>query len=79
MTAVHTRYQFWRYGFGPRQCLGKHVADVMIRLLLVHLVENYELGIIDEDQQWKRDPEVWINHPQMQLKCTPLVSKEMGN
>lgn len=26
--AGELRYRFWRYGFGPRQCLGKHVADV---------------------------------------------------
>jgi cytochrome P450 len=72
-TGVQTRYSFWRFGFGPRQCLGKYVADLMIRTLIVHIVENFELGILDEDEEWKRDPEAWINHPQMKLKCTSLV------
>ncbi|POR35290.1 Putative cytochrome P450 [Tolypocladium paradoxum] len=68
-SAVKDRYNFWRFGFGPRQCMGKFVADMMIRVLLVHLVENYELGMLDGDKKWERDPENWINHPMMKLKC----------
>ncbi|KAK8856640.1 cytochrome P450 monooxygenase [Apiospora arundinis] len=73
-SAAPGRYNFWRFGFGPRQCMGKFVADIVIRALLVHLVENYDLGILPEagegkEEDWARDPEVWINHPQMQLKC----------
>ncbi|KAH8723135.1 cytochrome p450 monooxygenase GliC [Phaeosphaeriaceae sp. PMI808] len=67
--AVKDRYNFWRFGFGPRQCMGKFVADIMIRVLLAHLVENYELGMLDADEKWKRDPKNWINHPMMKLKC----------
>jgi cytochrome P450 len=72
-TAVQARYNFWRFGFGPRQCMGKYVADVMIRILLVHIVEGFELGIIAKNDEWLRDPENWINHPQMQLRCKALV------
>ncbi|KAL3961321.1 hypothetical protein ACCO45_002844 [Purpureocillium lilacinum] len=68
-SAVKDRYNFWRFGFGPRQCMGKFVADMMIRVLLVHLVENYDLGMLDVDKKWERDPENWINHPLMKLKC----------
>ena len=49
--------------------MGKFVADMMIRVLLVHLVENYDLGMLDVDKKWERDPENWINHPLMKLKC----------
>lgn len=65
------RYHFWRFGFGPRQCMGKYVADLMIRCLLVHVLENYELDLPDEKAEWKRDPESWITHPEMILKCGP--------
>ncbi len=66
---TETRYNYWRFGFGPRQCMGKYVADLIIRVLLVHLVEKYELSLLKTGEEWARDPETWINHPQMQLKC----------
>ncbi|PSK42016.1 Cytochrome P450 94C1 [Elsinoe australis] len=55
-SAVKDRYNFWRFGFGPRQCMEKYVADLMIRVLLVHLVINYELGMLDENKDWGKDP-----------------------
>ncbi|KAF2128306.1 cytochrome P450 monooxygenase [Dothidotthia symphoricarpi CBS 119687] len=73
-SAVKDRYNFWRFGFGPRQCMGKFVADLMIRVLLVHLVENYDLGMLNADKKWERDPENWINHPMMKLKCHQITT-----
>jgi cytochrome P450 len=76
-TAVQARYNFWRFGFGPRQCMGKYVADVMIRILLVRVVEGFELSMTGGDgEDWGRDMENWINHPQMQLRCKELVAGE---
>jgi len=62
------RYLFWRFGFGPRQCMGKYLADLIIRTTLAHLVLNYELSLID-DGVWKRSRESWITHPDVQLQC----------
>lgn len=73
--ATEMRYNYWRFGFGPRQCLGKYVADLIIRMLLVKLVEGYELEMRDEDKDedeekvWQRDRETWINHPKMLVRC----------
>ncbi|EFR00300.1 cytochrome P450 oxidoreductase GliC [Nannizzia gypsea CBS 118893] len=71
--ATELRYQYWRFGFGPRQCMGRYVADLVIRTLLAHLAINYELGWLEsstkEDGKWKRDLESWITLPDMQLKC----------
>ncbi|UNI23718.1 hypothetical protein JDV02_009520 [Purpureocillium takamizusanense] len=77
-SAVKDRYNFWRFGFGPRQCMGKFVADMMIRVLLIHLVENYDLGMLDADKEWERDPENWINHPLMKLRCELRRTKGDG-
>ncbi|KAI0542849.1 cytochrome P450 [Xylaria digitata] len=67
--SVEQRYHYWRFGFGPRQCLGKYLADVVIRSLIIYLVENYELSMPDSSSEWVRNPEVWISHPQMQVGC----------
>lgn len=69
--ATEMRYNYWRFGFGPRQCMGKYVADLVIRMLLVEMVEEFELGMRKEDRAgtWERDRETWINHPKMLVKC----------
>ncbi len=68
--ATEARYNYWRFGFGPRQCLGKYVADLIIRALLVRLVRGWELAELDgEKGVWARDASCWINHPKMVLKC----------
>lgn len=63
------RYNFWRFGFGPRQCLGKYVADLLIRVLLIHLVSTYQISLPDcyKDKEWDRDNEVWITHPKINI------------
>ncbi|KAF4948218.1 hypothetical protein FGADI_9810 [Fusarium gaditjirri] len=72
LSPVKFRYHFWRFGFGPRQCMGKYVADMMLRAILVHLLQGYELQLTDDQaREWKRNPDTWINHPEMKLKCTP--------
>ncbi|KAK6600097.1 cytochrome p450 oxidoreductase [Botrytis cinerea] len=67
-TATQARYNFWRFGFGPRQCMGKFVADTLIRNILVHLVREYDLSLL-KTEEWQRNPEIWINHPDMKLRC----------
>ncbi|PLB42128.1 cytochrome P450 monooxygenase gliC [Aspergillus candidus] len=68
---TQARYHFWRFGFGPRQCMGKFVASNVIREILVHLVENYDLGMAKPEamEAWGRNAEIWINHPDMQVSC----------
>ncbi|POS71308.1 cytochrome P450 monooxygenase [Diaporthe helianthi] len=68
---TNLRYFFWRFGFGPRQCMGRYIAEFMIRALVIHLVENYDLALQEKDtgRQWDRAPDVWINHPKMDIIC----------
>ncbi len=65
---IEMRYLFWRFGFGPRQCMGKYVADLVIRLALLHLVRGYELSLLDGGE-WTRNTQSWITHPDFQLRC----------
>jgi cytochrome P450 len=62
------RYRYWPFEFGPRQCLEKRLAEMMLRVLLVHLVANYRLGLRD-DSSWEKNPETWITHPATELRC----------
>ncbi|KAH9229308.1 hypothetical protein K456DRAFT_1753127 [Colletotrichum gloeosporioides 23] len=68
------RYLFWRFGFGPRQCLGRYAADLMIRMIVAHLARNYHLDLLPSEKgtdynSWSRSQESWITHPDLTLRC----------
>ncbi|KAF3797720.1 O-methyltransferase aclM [Colletotrichum gloeosporioides] len=68
------RYLFWRFGFGPRQCLGRYAADLMIRMIVAHLARNYHLDLLPSEKgadnnNWSRSQESWITHPDLTLRC----------
>jgi cytochrome P450 len=66
------RYQLWRYGFGPRQCLGQHVADRMLRAIMVELVQRYDLSVVDDPTSTNNaslQEESWVGLPCVQIKC----------
>ncbi|KAH7303234.1 cytochrome P450 [Stachybotrys elegans] len=68
------RYQYWRFGFGPRQCLGKYFVELLIRVLVTELVENYRLGLM-ENTHWEKNATTWILHPDTELRCESLKVK----
>ncbi|TVY44881.1 Cytochrome P450 monooxygenase [Lachnellula subtilissima] len=39
------RYRYWRFGFGPRTCLGKYLAELIIRSVIVEILENWHLAL----------------------------------
>jgi cytochrome P450 len=59
------RYRLWRFGFGPRQCLGKYLADLFLKTLLAHIVENYRIEMKDASpvslDDLKGNSAGWIN------------------
>ncbi|KAJ6038256.1 cytochrome P450 oxidoreductase GliC [Penicillium canescens] len=59
------RYRLWRFGFGPRQCLGKYLADLFLKTLLAHIVENYRIEMKDTSpvslDDLKGNSSGWIN------------------
>ena len=81
VNSTDARYNFWRFGFGPRQCMGRYVADVIIRALVVELIENWELHLPKHlvGKNWERDAQTWITHPQMKLICVPILQDRTKN
>lgn len=61
----------WRYGFGPRQCMGKFVADRMVRSIVAALVKDYQMELRPEDarKDYSVNPDEWITHLEIRLVC----------
>jgi cytochrome P450 len=59
------RYRLWRFGFGPRQCLGRYLADLFLKTLLAHIVDDYRIKMKDASQvsldDLKGNSAGWIN------------------
>ncbi|KAK5636790.1 hypothetical protein RRF57_012502 [Xylaria bambusicola] len=68
------RYNFWRFGFGPRQCLGKFIVDLIIRVVVATLVSEYNLGFTDITH-WDKHPSTWILHPDTEIRCDKIIAK----
>jgi hypothetical protein len=51
--------------------MGQFVADILIRQVLVHLLEGYEMSLEKSAglEEWERNGEVWINHPDLWIRC----------
>ncbi|KAF2269476.1 cytochrome P450 [Lojkania enalia] len=72
--AKDIRYCYWRFGFGPRICLGKYIVDLMMKALIVELVRNWELKLENEEgkpRPWNQD--TWALDPAMRIGCTRRV------
>ncbi|KAI1359996.1 putative cytochrome P450 oxidoreductase GliC-like protein [Xylaria arbuscula] len=49
------RYRYWRFGFGPRTCLGKYLADLILRSVVIEIVEHWKVKL---DETAKEDEKV---------------------
>ncbi|KAJ5710642.1 hypothetical protein N7488_004798 [Penicillium malachiteum] len=67
VNSTDARYNFWRFGFGPRQCMGRYVADIIIRALILELIDKWELHLPKElvGKNWG-----------MKLICVPNLPDE---
>ncbi|CAM1502582.1 Fc.00g073580.m01.CDS01 [Cosmosporella sp. VM-42] len=66
------RYHFWRFGFGPRKCLGQHVADRMVRALLAEMLSRYRLSVSESlgNQDFQLQDQSWVLLPDIMIKCS---------
>ena len=70
------RYNYWRFGFGPRQCMGRYLADMIIRILLVEILEDFQLSLPIASGEWSRVAETWISHPEIKLNCVRIEKQK---
>lgn len=72
-SATASRYRLWRYGFGPRQCMAQHVADVILKVLLSYVIENFRVSLKGRDNDWsKRRPDQWFSVAEQDIICEPF-------
>ena len=71
-----TRYIYWRFGFGPRQCMGKYVADLILKQAIVEILGRWRLEVEESDEGkadlWDGDREAWVHNPTVELRCVKL-------
>ena len=72
-SATEARYHYWRFGFGPRTCMGKYVADLILKIVLAHLIENYRLSLVGGGKDWDRNTDAWITHPNTDVRCERIT------
>ena len=41
------RYQYWRFGFAPRTCMGKYVADLILTATIVEVLNKWQISLSD--------------------------------
>ncbi|KAL6301175.1 cytochrome P450 [Sparassis latifolia] len=63
------RHAFWRYGLGPRQCLGKNFALLIVKLVAMKALRKYRIETIGEIGF---DKAQFTVTPQALLRFTPL-------
>ncbi|KAH7048233.1 putative cytochrome P450 oxidoreductase [Macrophomina phaseolina] len=69
------RYNMWRYGFGPRQCLGKNVADRLLRAIIAETLTRMELRLPQATgkQEFPLQDESWVGLPSTKVVCKLLT------
>ena len=68
--AKDLRYCYWRFGFGPRVCLGKYVVDLMMKALIVEVVSGWEVKLENEKgAEWTWQEDTWALPPDMRIAC----------
>lgn len=70
------RYRFWRFGFGPRQCIAQALADTILKVLVAYTVEHYLLkspaqSATSEKDSQKRG-EAWFKVAEQEIILEPL-------
>jgi hypothetical protein len=75
------RYNMWRFGFGPRQCLGKNMADIIIRVIIAELLKRYRLEAVQDSGTAgvvELQAESWLGLPDGRVRLTPLIPSGAG-
>ena len=61
LSGTQIRYSMHAYGIGPRKCLGKNFANLIMKLLIVSVLKEFDLEVEGEKTSVRRD----------RFTCTP--------
>jgi cytochrome P450 len=63
----------WRFGFGPRQCLGRHVADIILRVIIAEVLQSYQLQLVGHKEADTIGLQIdsWIGLPSSKVLLVP--------
>lgn len=76
LTRKQLRYNLFAYGFGPRKCLGQNLAEHSIKMLVIHLIGQYELGLRhrqNKEADYKAEKGNWIPLADVELDLHRLI------
>ncbi|GAB7354526.1 hypothetical protein MBLNU459_g4991t1 [Dothideomycetes sp. NU459] len=73
------KYALQPFSVGPRNCLGRNLAYVEMRLLMAMLLWNFDLEVMEESKNWS-DQKVYVlwEKPSLTVKLTPRALQD-GN
>ncbi|EKV15980.1 hypothetical protein PDIG_23350 [Penicillium digitatum PHI26] len=62
------------FSFGPRNCIGRNLAYVEMRLILARMIFNFDMELDKPEQDWmdQQDYFIWIK-PKLMIKLKPRV------
>ncbi|KAF2268555.1 cytochrome P450 monooxygenase-like protein [Lojkania enalia] len=62
------------FSFGPRNCLGKNLAYVEMRLIMAKVLFNFDLELVDEKMDWIKENKVFglWEKPPLKVKLHPV-------
>ncbi|KAJ6180422.1 hypothetical protein N7519_010883 [Penicillium mononematosum] len=62
------------FSFGPRNCIGRNLAYVEMRIILARMVFNFDMELDQPEKDWM-DQECFVlwNKPKLMIKLKPIV------
>jgi len=67
------RYSYWRFGLGPRKCLGIHFGDKIIKSAVMGIMEKYSVEVVNNHLE--EDPKKFAHAPAGTMLFTPRQGK----
>ncbi|OCK86108.1 cytochrome P450 [Lepidopterella palustris CBS 459.81] len=74
--SAELRYNLFAFGFGTRKCLGMHFAETMVKVFVVHLLDQYELHLPSSEQnaeEYKVGRDTWVPTANVEVVLTKIA------
>jgi cytochrome P450 len=69
------RYSYWRFGLGPRKCVGISFGDKIIKTILMGIMENYSVEVVDN--YLGEDLTKFVHAPAGTMLFTPKAGQDL--